>query len=267
MMKDLISQNRLFSILHEELAGEVGPEHPVLADLMEYADIYARINGIAAAEAEAAYLKFIGTYRRDVLEFARSGRYPMRTGAQEISRVEYDVALLLSTVLTKPRFRIMQLLAERALPAESSLFVGVGSGLELYLLRNRLKAIAAFDVRINPFLRDLLPQVTFCEAEFTGAPRQYDQIFLIELLEHLDSPFDLIAQCGAALKTGGQIHMTTATNIPQFDHRYNFPAPPAVFEAWLREHGFETVYREEIRHPPAPKDIGALNTYYIVSRR
>lgn len=267
MIKELIGQNRLFSILHEELAREVGPGHPLLGDLMEYADVYARLSRITAAEAEAAYLKFIGAYRRDVLNFAQTGHYPARTGAQEIARVEYDVALLLSTVLTKPRFRIMQLLVDRALPAESSLFVGVGSGLELYLLRNRLKKAEAFDVRINPLLRELLPRVAFCEAEFRGAPRQYDQIFLIELLEHLDSPFDLIARCGAALNKGGQMHLTTATNIPQFDHLANFPKDHRAFEAWLFEHGYQILFREDIPHPPAPKDIGSQNRFYTVAWR
>ena len=265
MIQELFSQNRVFAILHEALAGEVGAGQPLLRELMDYVDIYAQANRVSVEAAEAAYLKFIGAYRKDVLEFMRTGHYP--TGGRKIARVEYDLALLLSTVLTWPRFRIMQLLAERAVPANRSLFVGVGSGVELHVLRHRVKIAEAFDLRINPFLPDLLPQVAFCEAEFKGAARQYDQIFLLALLEHLDSPFDLIARCGEALKAGGQMHMTTATNIPQFDHRYNFPAPPAAFEAWLREHGFEIVYREEIRHPPAPKDIGALNTYYVVSRR
>ena len=201
------------------------------------------------------------------MNFAQTGQYPARIVAREIPRVEYDLALLLSTVLTRPRFRIMQLLVERALPAEASLFVGVGSGLELHLLRNRLKLAEAFDLRINPFLRDLLPTVAFCEAEFKAAAGRYDRIFLIELLEHLDSPYDLIAQCGAALNAGGQMHLTTATNIPHFDHRHNFSDNQTAFEPWLHAHGYEIAFREDIRHPPAPKDIGAMNTYYIVSRR
>ncbi len=265
MIQELFSQNRLFSILYDALAGEVGAAHPLLRELMDYVDVYARLNRVSVAAAEAAYLKFIGAYRKDVLEFMRTGRYP--TGGREIGRVEYDLALLLSTVLTKPRFRIMQLLTERALAADRSLFVGVGSGVELHLLRHRLKSAEAFDLRINPLLREWMPAVAFREEEFTAGKGHYGQIFLIEILEHLDDPLQLVSQCGQSLQAGGQIHLTTATNIPQFDHRHNFPENHVVFEKWLQTHGFDIVGREDIRHPPAPKDIGSMNTYYIVSRK
>ena len=43
---------------------------------MEYVDVYARINQITTETAEAAYLNFIGAYRKDVLNFMRTGRYP-----------------------------------------------------------------------------------------------------------------------------------------------------------------------------------------------
>lgn len=265
MIQELFNQNRLFSILHEALAGEVGADHPLLRELMAYVDIYAQANRVSAEAAEAAYLKFIGAYRKDVLEFMRTGRYP--AGGREIARVEYDVALLLSTVLTKPRFRIMQLLAEKALAADRSLFVGVGSGVELHLLRHRLKSAEAFDLRINPVLREWMPAVAFREEEFAAGKGLYGQIFLIEILEHLDDPLQLVIQCGQSLQAGGQIHLTTATNIPQFDHRVNFPQDHRAFEAWLREQGYQVLFCEDIPHPPAPKDIGSQNRFYTVARR
>ena len=52
MIRELIDPNRWFSILHEELVGEVGSGHPLLIDLMDYADVYARINRIMPVEAE-----------------------------------------------------------------------------------------------------------------------------------------------------------------------------------------------------------------------
>ena len=265
MIQELFSQNRLFAILHEALAGEVGAGHPLLRELMDYVDGYAQANRVSVEAAEAAYLKFIGAYRKDVLEFMRTGLYP--TEGREIARVEYDLALLLSTVLTWPRFRIMQLLAERAVPADRSLFVGVGSGVELHVLRHRLRIAEAFDLRINPHLRELMPSVAFREEEFKAGKGQYGQIFLIEILEHLDDPFHLISQCGQSLQADGQIHLTTATNIPQFDHRANFPKDHCAFEAWLREQGFRIRFCEDIPHPPAPKDIGSQNRFYTLARR
>lgn len=265
MIQELFSQNRLFSILHEELTEKVGADHPLLCELMDYVDLYARVNRVTVETAEASYLKFIAAYRKDVLEFVRTGHYP--TGGREIARVEYDLALLLSTVLTWPRFRIMQLLAERALSADRTLFVGVGSGVELHLLRHRVKNAEAFDLRINPFLRELMPSVAFREEEFKAGKGLYGQIFLIEILEHLDDPFHLVSQCGRSLQVGGQIHLTTATNIPQFDHRANFPKDHCAFEAFLREQGCQILFCEDIPHPPAPKDVGSQNRFYTLVRR
>ena len=243
----------------------MGPGHRLLRERMEYIDVYAQINRVSVETAEAAYLKFIGAYRKDVLDFMRTGRYP--TGDREIARVEYDLALLLSTVLTKPLFRIMQLLEARAMAADRSLFVGVGSGVELHLLRHRLMSAEAFDLRINPVLREWMPSVAFREEEFTAGKGHYGQIFLIEILEHLDDPLQLVSQCGQSLQAGGQIHLTTATNIPQFDHRVNFPQDHRAFEAWLREQGYQVLFCEDIPHPPAPKDIGSQNRFYTVARR
>ncbi len=265
MIQELFSQNRLFSILHEALAGEVGASHALLRELMDYIDVYARVNHVSGESAESAYLKFIGAYRKDVLDFMRTGCYPM--GDREIARVEYDLALLLSTVLTSPRFRIMQLLVERALPADRSLFIGVGSGVELYLLRHRLKIAEAFDLCINPFLKDLMPTMTFHEEEFNAGNGLYGQIFLIEILEHLEDPLHLVSQCGQSLQEGGEIHMTTATNIPQFDHRVNFPKDHCAFDSWLIEQGYQILFCEDIPHPPAPKGIGAQNRFYTISQR
>lgn len=243
----------------------MGPGHRLLRERMEYIDVYAQINRVSVETAEAAYLKFIGAYRKDVLDFMRTGRYP--TGDREIARVEYDLALLLSTVLTKPRFRIMQLLEARAMAADRSLFVGVGSGVELHLLRHRLMSAEAFDLRINPVLREWMPSVAFREEEFTAGKGHYGQVFLIEILEHLDDPLQLVSQCGQSLQAGGQNHLTTATNIPQFDHRVNFPQDHRAFEAWLREQGYQVLFCEDIPHPPAPKDIGSQNRFYTVARR
>lgn len=64
-------------------------------------------------------------------------------------------------------------------PAESSVFVGAEFGLVLHLLQFRGKAFVAAGIRINPLLRELLPQVAFGKAEFKAMRRdctiQYSQ--------------------------------------------------------------------------------------------
>jgi 2-polyprenyl-3-methyl-5-hydroxy-6-metoxy-1,4-benzoquinol methylase len=51
---------------------------------------------------------------------------------------------------------------------------------------------------------------------------KYDAILLIEVLEHLAKPQSLVSQAAKSLTEYGRMFLTTAIDIPQFDHLYNF---------------------------------------------
>ena len=112
-----------------------------------------------------------------------------------------------------------------------ALFIGLGPGLELFLTQDRHSEIDAYDVSINENLPNQFPRAAFHATYYTGQnPAYYDCIYLIEILEHLSDPFDLLHICAQSLRAGGQIMLTTATDIPQFDHLYNLPDDHSDFE-------------------------------------
>ncbi len=55
-----------------------------------------------------------------------------------------------------------------------------------------------------------------------AAKKKYDTIFAIELLEHLENPYEIMESFGRSLKKDGRLIITTARNVPQFDHLFNF---------------------------------------------
>jgi len=176
--------------------------------------------------------------------------------------------LMLSTVLTEHRFRIMRLTSEQSRSAVSGLYIGVGSGIEIEITRGKNKHCTAHDLSISNFCKEKHKHVQFIEREFTGgeAGMRYDQIYLIEILEHIPDPFELISLCFSSLNPGGQILLTTATDIPQFDHVYNFDSEHTEFEKIILGKGLEIVHWEDLQHRYMIKAIDAKNRFYTLRR-
>ena len=89
---------------------------------------------------------------------------------------------------------------------------------------------------------------------------------MIELLEHLSEPYILLEKCQKVLSEKGKIFLTTATNIPQFDHLYNFEASHQDFEKKIQNMGLSISFMEEIPHQYITLDIGAKNRFYILEK-
>ena len=121
---------------------------------------------------------------------------------------------------------------------------------------------------INEFLLTKHPTVQFKKAYFTGEndDLRYDCIYLIELLEHLSEPYVLLKQCQNVLSENGKIFLTTATNIPQFDHLYNFEASHQDFEKKIQNMGLSIFFMEDIPHQFITLDIGAKNRFYVLKK-
>jgi 2-polyprenyl-3-methyl-5-hydroxy-6-metoxy-1,4-benzoquinol methylase len=133
------------------------------------------------------------------------------------------------------------------------LFIGCGPGIEIELVKGKTQSLTAYDLDIDPFLSHAHPSVDFCNTFFDGSgDARYDTIYLIEILEHLSDPLALLESCKKVLAPNGRLHLTTATNLPQFDHRYNF------------EPSHETRFKEDIEHAYMTTDIEARNRYYVL---
>lgn len=128
------------------------------------------------------------------------------------------------------------------------LVVGVGSGLELVLLRNKFKNIDAYDLSISDFCKDKFSDLNLYEKKFSPRFRlKYDAIYAIELLEHLECPYEILSNFSQSLKKNGRLIVTTIRNVPQFDHLYNF-SNEYEFEKNVKNLGFDILQKEVTKH-------------------
>lgn len=264
-VESLIESNRLFQVLNDRLKASSCFSEELYIKIVKYIDSYFTLKKASLEDVEKAYLTFIRNYNKDVKAFIETNKYPYelaKTDRQDIDRFSYNVVLLLSVVFTPHRFRIMQLLDEKLNDGES-LVIGCGPGLEISLINSN--NIDAYDLSIEKELKLLNSNVAFHETYFDGSVnKKYNQILLIEILEHLERPIELLEICKKALRKRGYIHLTTATNIPQFDHLYNFQADHIDFEKEILNCGFEIVFDEDITHEYLTTDPQSKNKYYII---
>ena len=68
-----------------------------------------------------------------------------------------------------------------------------------------------------------------------------------------------------SLTIDGLFYFTTATNIPQIDHLFNFDNEVA-FEVGLQDLGFQVVEKEIVFHESIDSKLIASNTWYILKK-
>ena len=264
---ELLELSRLLTVLYDNLPDEIKSDK-LYVKIESYLEKYARFNEISPEKAVEIYTDFIMSFNKHCKLFTKTGKYPVENGLTNfsISREEYDIVLLLSVLFTPHRYRIMQLL-EQSKPAEKALFIGLGPGLELFLTRTKFKEIHAYDLSVNKFLSTEFSGIHINMELYSGQNSNYfDSIYLIELLEHLQDPYELLDICFKSLIKGGKIYLTTATDIPQFDHLYNFPKDHAKFEEQLKQMGFLVLYKELIQHNYLTMEIKPINHFYIIEK-
>ena len=267
---EIVAENRLLSSLYEMVLACPHYDEQLYAVLENYSMAYIAENSEGNEAPDEIYFNFIRSYNKDMKTFVKTGKYPLETDSNRaaLGRFEYDIVLLLSCLFSEHRFRIMQLINEQSSKANCGLFIGCGPGLEIELVKNRIQELHAYDLSINEFLLTKHPTVQFKKVYFTGDndDLRYDSIYLIELLEHLSEPYVLLKQCQNVLSENGKIFLTTATNIPQFDHLYNFEASHQDFEKKIQNMGLSISFMEDIPHQFITLDIGAKNRFYILKK-
>jgi hypothetical protein len=268
LLGNFLDESRILKVLYDTLPTEIKTDK--LYNFVElYLAKYTQFNNISVTKAIEIYTNFITTFNKHCKQFAKSGKYPVENAVlnTDVSREEYDIVLLMSVLFTPHRFRIMQIFQEQK-AAGNALFIGLGPGLEVALTKENLNEIQAYDLSVNKFLFEEFPDFKInCEL-YTGQKQDYfDVIYLIELLEHLSDPFLLLEICYNSLKKRGKIFLTTATDIPQFDHLYNFPVDHKDFEDRIEKMGFSIVYKEMILHNYLAIEIKPCNHFYILEKR
>lgn len=227
---------------------------------------YASFNGMPKEAVLASYAKTIRRYATDIRAFVASGKYPLQINANQepLSRTDYDLFLILTIIVTRHRCTIMEEIS-RISTTGKSLVIGVGSGVELGFIQTSMGG-DAYDLYINPFARTAFPKWRFREELYRPAGAKYDAIYAIELLEHLDHPYEFLGECAESLSPGGRLVVTTATNVPQFDHRFNFTSD-AEFKCRIRELDLVVEFNRVIPHAYPRTEIGARNDFYVLTRK
>jgi SAM-dependent methyltransferase len=265
--EDLVNLDRKLELDYEHAstdAGE-GAKH-VRAVVADFLGRYAAFNGISKEAARASYATTIRRYANDIAAFVKTGRYPLELDNTQapLARLDYDLFLLLTILVTKHRCAIMEEIAK--IPAAGRvLVIGVGSGVELALI-NAPGGGDAYDLYINPFARSAFPRWRFREELYRSGGDHYDALYAIELIEHLDQPYEFLADCSKSLSPGGRLIVTTAVNVPQFDHRYNFTSDEE-FEQRACETGLVIEHKRVIPHAYPRTEIGARNVFYVFTRK
>jgi len=264
--EELISEDRKLELDYEYACYEQAETaKSIRAVAAAYLDGYAAFNNISKDAAISSYSGMVRQYFNDIRAFIKTGKYPLEIDGNGVlpPRSDYDLFLILTILATRHRCAVMEELTK--FPARGkALVIGVGSGIELSFV-GAPEGGDAYDLYINGFARTRFPGWQFREEMHHPNGRHYGSVYAIELLEHLDDPYAFLADCRESLSPDGQLVVTTAVNVPQFDHRVNFPSDDD-FEARATGLGLALKYKRVIPHAYPRTDIGAKNVFYVFQR-
>lgn len=269
MLTEIFGKDRRLRIEHKKLLSSPIVNNDIIKIIDHYLSDFADYNNLTPQNILRRYNNFASRYSDDIKNFISKGKYPLELGKiNNIDRIDYDISLILSPVVTIHRHRIMDNLIKYSSFIDGKvLMIGLGSGIELELLNilhPNLK-VEAYDISVTSFVKNRFSKNNIIKGKFRGGNAYYDHIISIELLEHLDKPYSFISMCYRSLKNEGTFITTSATNVPQFDHLYNFD-DDNDFEKRINSIGFVVLQIEDILHDYMNKSINAKNRWYVFKK-
>ena len=265
MLQNLERQSPIFAFQRRLFLEETeGRYDEFIAKTDQFLDQYCEFQKLDVVRVGEAYEIFQSQYSKDLESFNTVRDYRSVVRDQfSISREDYDIALILSVMVSVPRCKIMQAIANFT-PDEDLLVVGVGSGLELSFLKEG-RNFHAYDLALSEFVQCRFPYVSFHTEEYVSADEKYSAFLAIELLEHIEDPYPLLGVLLDSLVPGGHGMFTTCLNLPQFDHLYNFEDEREV-EAFINAHGCRLVDKTTLPHRYHNYTKEANNIIWIAER-
>ena len=268
MIEEIFKKNRPLRI-----ASKSFNRNPELDEnLKAYISDYLLHLNITVEDITQQYWSFIDEYRKSCEIFKGNGLYPHQyRELKSFDRSYYDIALLLSLLVAEHRYSIIKELISLDLSSSKKvLLIGIGSGIELDLLVNLKKGvnfeIDAYDLSIGDYVKERFEEsINLYEEKFKGGESKYDLIIAIELLEHIEAPLNLLEDCYKSLNSNGSCFVTTATNMPQEDHLYNF-SDLELFENQCYKIGFQVDQKKDIIHKGSFNSIQSKNTIYLLKK-
>lgn len=268
LLSQLLKQSRLLNVLYSTIPDHL-KESSLYSRVLDYAERYLRFNKIDVPQAITIYNDYLASYTQDCKHYQKTSLYPVEVGVPDHSlrREEYDVVLIFSVLFSEHRIRMMQLIEEQSPRDDKSLLIGIGAGLEMVMLREKNKKMYAYDLGVNDFIRHEFPDAKIAIELYTNQyPDTFNSAYLIEVLEHVKDPFALLEVTRRSLIKGGKLFITTAINIPQFDHLYKFSENSLGFENKVKDLGFKILFQESIPHRAFTVDVNSSNGFYTLQK-
>jgi hypothetical protein len=267
MLNELFEQDRWFRIMRSKLIRSPYYNELVYKKTVLFFEEYVKFYSLSFDQVLSIYNGFTREYSKHIREFLKTGKYPYQNSLTvDLDRIDYDIVLILSVLFSSHRHRIFSNLFNAIQTIQgNSLVIGVGSGLELDYFNGKPENVTAYDLTISKHVFQKFNGINIKEEYFTGSKNTYRNIFAIELLEHLLNPLEFIRMVYDSLEIDGLFYFTTATNIPQIDHLYNFD-DELGFEKELHSIGFQIVEKEIILHESIDSKLIASNTWYCLKK-
>jgi hypothetical protein len=231
-----------------------------------YFKTYCKFNKISIDQIINLRKKFLVNYLKNLNNFEKSKKYSNLNKNFNLTRIEYDIVLLLSILIEEHRFKIINLFSKEKFKEEDVLIIGSGPSIELAILRFYLKhkmTIEAYDLNFNSFIKKKF--IRECKvSEYKYKKKKYSKIVLIEFLEHINKPYHFLYRLKKSLKKNGKILLTTAINIPQFDHIYNFKKREILKKIQLM--GYKKKEYSYIKHKMFISKVKSANEYIVLMK-
>jgi 2-polyprenyl-3-methyl-5-hydroxy-6-metoxy-1,4-benzoquinol methylase len=264
---EILRKNRRLRLEALKMSKDIEINTQLSQIISEYLDEYCQFHQLSAEDVIHSYDSFAALYQKDLHRFYETGKYPAELGDvhRTISRTDYDLALILSILLNSPRHLIFTefLKVVANLNGQKILFIGIGAAIELFVIKklNLSVQIDAYDISISQFVKEYFSEFHLVETLYDQPTQKYDYVFALELLEHLEQPAELSALCYKSLVKDGYFIATTATNMPQFDHLYNFVED--TFLKQMSQLGFSLVVHKDFIQPYS-NSIISKNSWLIL---
>lgn len=265
IINSIIKLDRRLRIGYNKILTKNSDQHKFIEIITNYLDDFSKYHGLTAETIVQIYDKFLLEYTNDVKDFIKTGKYPFENNKlTNLKRLDYDIALILSVLTTQHRFKILKLFKDSCYYTKGNVaIIGLGSGLELEILGHygQSKDNFPYDIEMSGFVKEKFRNIKLYEREFSREKIKFSTIYAIELLEHLYNPFVFIENCINCLNKNGSFFTTTASNIPQSDHLYNFVSA-SDFKRNLTLSGLSINFSENILHETFSENFTPYNDWY-----
>ncbi len=256
---EIAEKNRFVDIALSLMYEKYSEDDLIIRKLSDLLFEYSRFYSLSPDNISEKYMFFLKEYKNDVKYFIENDVYYKGP----IDRQQYDIALIISAILTEHRRKIMKELLSIN-NKEKMCIIGVGPGVELSIISPDKADI--YDTALPDFTRQYFSKkgLSLNKKEFVKE-KIYSNIFAIELLEHISDLDRLLKDIRDSLNEEGFFYTTYAFNVPQRDHLTNLNEKK--IEEIFSDIGFEIHKRIYIEHETLVKELKPYNIFYHMKVR